>query len=62
LLPLALVVAGCSTPPNEVIQFREGVLRAPTYTQATAHCQGKGARPLWLGNAPAQSGILFRCE
>jgi starvation-inducible outer membrane lipoprotein len=37
LLPLAfaLVIAGCSTAPNEITQVREGVLRAVTYVQAS---------------------------
>lgn len=62
LLPLALVITGCSTPPNEVMQFREGVLRAPTYVQASDYCQAKNMSPRWLGNAPAQTGILFQCN
>jgi hypothetical protein len=62
LLPLALVITGCSTPPNEVMQFRKGVLRAPTYTQASNYCDAKGMEPKWLGKAPAESGVLFQCN
>jgi len=58
----ALAIAGCSTPPNEVMQFREGVLRATTYTQAQLYCDNKNQTPRWLGKAPAESGVLFRCD
>lgn len=61
LLPLALVVTGCSAP-NEVVPFREGVLRAPTYTQASNYCDAKGLTPKWIGRAPAESGVLFQCN
>ncbi|BEP50124.1 hypothetical protein LJR260_003804 [Variovorax paradoxus] len=61
LLPLALLVTGCSTLPNEVVPVREGVLRAPTYTQAADHCSAKGQTPRWLGKAPAEAGVLFQC-
>jgi len=62
LLPLALLVTGCSVPPNEVVPFRDGVLRAVTYTQAADHCSAKGQTPRWLGKAPAESGVLFQCN
>ena len=61
LLPLALLATGCSSPPNEVVPFRDGVLRAPSYTHAADHCSAKGATPRWLGRAPAESGVLFQC-
>jgi hypothetical protein len=44
------------------MQFREGVLRAPTYTQASSYCDAKGMEPKWLGKAPAESGVLFQCN
>lgn len=66
LLPLALglafVIAGCSTPPNEVTQVKEGVLRAPTYVQADDYCKARQLSPKWLGPAQAQQGILFQCN
>lgn len=64
LLPLSffvLAIAGCSTPPNEVIELRDGVLRATTYTQGQYYCDQRRLTPRWLGNAPAQTGILFQC-
>lgn len=62
-LPLALlaVATGCSAPPNQVVQFRDGALRAPTYVQATDYCSARDATPKWLGRAPAESGVLFQC-
>lgn len=61
LLPLVLALAGCSTP-TEVIRVREGVLRAPTTADASTYCreQRKAVQP--LGKAPAEAGILFRCD
>ncbi len=44
------------------MQFREGVLRAPTYTQASNYCDAKGMEPKWRGKAPAESGVLFQCN
>ncbi|MGJ7529788.1 hypothetical protein ACSFB7_29020 [Variovorax sp. GB1P17] len=64
LLPLALVITitGCSTAPNEVMQVREGVLRAVTYVQAADYCDARSQTPRWLGKAPAEQGILFQCH
>ncbi|MDZ4361259.1 MAG: hypothetical protein U1B84_33440 [Variovorax sp.] len=62
LFPLALVIAGCSTPPNQIVPFRDGVLRAMTYTQAADYCSAKSQEPKWLGKAPAESGVLFQCQ
>jgi hypothetical protein len=61
-LPMALLVAACGTPPNEVVQQRDGSLRAPTYQQATAHCDKTRTSMVTLGRAPAEQGVLFRCE
>jgi len=61
-LPLALAVAGCGTPPNEVIRLRDGVMRATTYVQASDYCQKSGSSARMLGKAPAESGVLFRCD
>ncbi|SFP59808.1 hypothetical protein [Variovorax sp. 770b2] len=63
LLPLALittVITGCSAP-NEIVPFREGVLRAPSYTLAADYCSAKDLTPKWIGRAPAESGVLFQC-
>jgi hypothetical protein len=62
VLPLALLATGCSSPPNEVVPFRNGALRAPTYTQAPHYSSATGATPRWLGRAPAESGVLFQCN
>lgn len=61
LLPLALVFTGCSTPPNEVTQVREGVLRAMTYVQGADYCDARSQTPRWLGKAQAEQGVLFQC-
>jgi hypothetical protein len=61
LLPLVLVIAGCSTP-TEVIRVREGVLRGPTSADASNYCRAQGSTARMLGKAPAEAGILFRCE
>jgi len=61
-LPMALVVAGCGTPPNEVVQQRDGLLRAPTHQQASAHCAKTGTEMISKGRAQAEQGVLFRCE
>lgn len=61
LLPLVLALAGCSTP-NQVVRVREGVLRAPTSVDASKYCQAQGSTTRMLGKAPAEAGVLFRCE
>ena len=61
-LPFALTIAGCGVPPNEVVPMRDGTLRAITYVEAANHCQGKGQTARMLGKAPAEKGVLFRCE
>lgn len=65
LLPLASLataaLAGCAVPPNQVVPQRDGVLRATTYVQADDYCRERNASPKWLGRAPAESGVLFRC-
>lgn len=59
---LALALGGCATPPNEVIRMSDGVLRATTSAQAAAHCEKDRSTLRMLGKAPAESGVLFRCE
>lgn len=61
-LALVLAVAGCNSLPNEVVPLRDGQLRASTWFQADAYCRKKGATLHTLGNAPAQEGVLFRCD
>ena len=61
-LPIALLVAGCGVPPNEVVRMRDGTLRTTTYVQASDHCREKGTTARMLGKAPAEQGVLFRCE
>ena len=61
-LPFALAIAGCGVPPNQVVPMRDGVLRAITYVAASQHCEEKGLRARMLGRAPAEQGVLFRCE
>jgi starvation-inducible outer membrane lipoprotein len=62
MLSCAFVLSACNTPPNEVVQAREGVFRAPTYLQGQAYCQKKGSTMHALGNGPAQTGVEFSCE
>jgi hypothetical protein len=63
LLSMALLLlAGCGTPPSEVVPLRDGTLRAPTYFHATAYCEKRGATMQAIGNGPAQTGVEFRCE
>ena len=61
-LLVALLLTGCGVPPNQVVPMRDGTLRATTYMQAGGHCQEKGMTARMLGKAPAEQGVLFRCE
>lgn len=61
-LLIALLLTGCGVPPNQVVPMRDGTLRATTYMQAGGHCQEKGMTARMLGKAPAEQGVLFRCE
>ena len=61
-LLIALLLTGCGVPPNQVVPMRDGSLRATTYMQAGGHCQEKGMTARMLGKAPAEQGVLFRCE
>ena len=61
-LLVALLVTGCGVPPNQIVPQRDGTLRATTYIQAGGHCQEKGLTARMLGKAPAEQGVLFRCE
>ena len=61
-LLVALLLTGCGVPPNQVVPMRDGTLRATTYMQAGGPCQEKGMTARMLGKAPAEQGVLFRCE
>jgi hypothetical protein len=60
-LASVLALAGCGTPPNEVVPQRDGSFRAPTYIQAADFCSKKGQALHQIGNGPAQTGVQFRC-
>jgi hypothetical protein len=62
MLSCAFALSACNTPPNEVVQAREGVYRAPTYLQGQAYCQTKGSTMRPIGNGPAQTGVEFSCQ
>lgn len=62
LFSFVLLIAGCGTPPNQVVSLRDGTFRAPFYDQAIRYCQNEGLTASMLGNGPAQTGILFRCQ
>jgi hypothetical protein len=62
LLPPLLALAACGTVPNEVVPLADGLLRAPTYIQASHYCEQKGLGAQPQGPAPAQTGITFRCK
>ena len=57
-----LLIAGCGTPPNQVISLRDGTFRAPFYDQAITYCQKDGLTASILGKAQAENGIVFACK
>ncbi|MCR8526563.1 hypothetical protein WB334_26430, partial [Escherichia coli] len=61
-LPLfaVLALAGCGVVPNEVVPLRDGVLRAPSYRQASDYCDARGKSTNNLGRENSDN-ILFRC-
>ncbi|MDM0072201.1 hypothetical protein [Variovorax sp. J31P207] len=61
-LTLAIALAGCGAPSNEVIRTRDGVLRATTTVEAAAYCQKDRTTLRVVGKAPAESGVLFVCD
>lgn len=61
-LAVVLTIAGCGTPPNEVVPLRDGTFRARFYDQATVYCQNNGLTATMLGKAPAENGVLFTCK
>jgi hypothetical protein len=62
LLPFILALAACGTDSTSVIKVPGGQLRATSYNDATLYCQKTGQTAKTLGLAPAQTGVLFRCE
>ena len=62
ILFLAAALAGCGAPSHEVVRMNDGVLRATTSAQAAAYCQKDRSTLRVIGKAPAESGVLFRCE
>lgn len=62
LFSFVLLLAGCGTPPNQVISLRDGTFRAPYYDQAIVYCQNQGLTASMLGRAQAEAGIVFTCK
>ena len=56
----ALTLAGCGVVPNEVVPLRDGVLRSPSYRQASDYCEARGKSVNNLGRENSDN-ILFRC-
>lgn len=61
-LHLAVALAGCGAPSHEVVRMKDGVMRATTYAEATSYCQKDRLTLQVIGKAPAETGVLFRCE
>ena len=61
-LLIPLVLAGCGAPSHEVVRMSDGVLRATTSNEAAGYCRKDGASLQVIGKAPAETGVLFRCE
>jgi len=61
-LVFGIALAGCGVVPNDVIQLRDGNLRASSYNEAGTYCEKKQLTARMLRKAPAESGVDFRCE
>ncbi|MDM0022006.1 lipoprotein [Variovorax saccharolyticus] len=59
---LAAALAGCGAPSHEVVRMNDGVMRATTSAEAAAYCQKDRSSLRMIGKAPAETGVLFRCE
>jgi hypothetical protein len=57
-----IALAGCGVVPNDVIQMRDGNLRASSYNGAATYCEKKQLNAVNLRKAPGDSGVDFRCE
>lgn len=62
MFPAVLLLAACGLPGNEVISFKDGVMRATTPNEAADYCHAKGSSAHMVGKAPAETGVLFRCD
>lgn len=62
LILLALSLAACGAPSNEVVRLNDGVMRATTSAEAASYCQKDRSTLRMIGKAPAETGVLFRCE
>ena len=62
LLLRAAALAGCGVPAHEVVRMNDGVMRATTSVEAAAYCQKDRSSLRVIGKAPAETGVLFRCE
>ncbi len=58
----ALALAACAMPSNEVVPMGDGVMRATTSAEAAAYCQKDRTSLRMVGKAPAEGGVLFRCD
>lgn len=61
-LLLAMALAGCGAPSNEVVRMKDGVMRATTSAEAASYCRKDRLTLQVIGKAPAETGVLFRCE
>ena len=62
LIVLAAALAGCGAMPHEVVPLKDGVMRATTTAEAASYCQKDRSTLHVIGKAPAETGVLFRCE
>jgi len=61
-LSALLLLGACGVPNNEVIPFKDGILRATTPNEANDYCAARRLDVHIVGRAPAESGVLFRCS
>lgn len=62
LLLLAVALAGCGATSHEVVPLKDGVMRATTSSEAASYCQKDRSTLRVIGKAPAETGVLFRCD
>lgn len=62
LVAQAVALAACGAPSNEVVRLNDGVMRATTSAEAASYCQKDRSALRVIGKAPAETGVLFRCE
>ena len=65
-LPISLaalaLLAACGATSHEVVNMRDGTMRATTSAEAAAYCRANGGTLQVTGKAPAETGVYFRCE